>query len=188
MPPCWTRSELQRPRGSRDHESGLRTVVSLDDLQIADRRAFADRHGACVFVGPIAGERRRVVVELDDDGVEGWVKSDEDEKRTSSASSTSRAALAKPRLAVAVAEQLMQEDRKHVLLIDLNLQTNATVALISEEQWAEMDNDGRTIAQLFEDRLNPHNTPKFDIPRPLIVWLRGPATGPVYRCARLAST
>jgi chromosome partitioning protein len=96
--------------------------------------------------------------------------------------------LAKPRLAVAVAEQLMQEDRKHVLLIDLDLQTNATVALISEEQWAEMDNDGRTIAQLFEDRLNPHNTPKFDIPRPLIVWLRGPATGPVYRCARLAST
>jgi chromosome partitioning protein len=74
--------------------------------------------------------------------------------------------LAKPRLAVAVAEQLMQEDRKHVLLIDLDLQTNATVALISEEQWAEMDNDGRTIAQLFEDRLNPHNTPIFDIPRP----------------------
>jgi chromosome partitioning protein len=26
-----------------------------------------------------------------------------------------------------------------------------------------MDKDGRTIAQLFEDRLNPHNAPKFDI-------------------------
>jgi hypothetical protein len=65
--------------------------------------------------------------------------------------------------AVAVAEMLAQEQRKHVLLIDLDPQTNATVSLISEEKWAEMDKDGRTIAQLFEDRLNPQNAPKFDI-------------------------
>jgi len=65
--------------------------------------------------------------------------------------------------AVAVAEMLAQEQRKHVLLIDLDPQTNATVTLISEEEWAEMDKDGRTIAQLFEDRLNPHNAPKFNI-------------------------
>jgi chromosome partitioning protein len=48
-------------------------------------------------------------------------------------------------------------------LIDLDPQTNATVTLISEEQWAEMDKDGRTIAQLFEDRLNPQIAPKFDM-------------------------
>ncbi|MCX7183701.1 MAG: ParA family protein [Nitrosospira sp.] len=65
--------------------------------------------------------------------------------------------------AVAVAEMLAQDERKHVLLIDLDPQTNATASLISEDQWAEMDKDGRTIAQLFEDRLNPHNAPKFDI-------------------------
>jgi chromosome partitioning protein len=64
--------------------------------------------------------------------------------------------------AVAVAEMLSQEERKHVLLIDLDPQTNATVTLISEEQWAEMDRGGQTIAQLFEDRLNSHNAPKFD--------------------------
>jgi chromosome partitioning protein len=56
--------------------------------------------------------------------------------------------------AVAVAEMLAQEERKHVLLIDLDPQTNATVTLISEEKWAEMDREGRTVAQLFEDRLN----------------------------------
>jgi chromosome partitioning protein len=65
--------------------------------------------------------------------------------------------------AVAVAEMLAQEERKHVLLIDLDPQTNATVTLISEDKWAELDNDGRTIAQLFEDRLNPNNAPVFDI-------------------------
>ena len=65
--------------------------------------------------------------------------------------------------AVAVAEMLAQEERKQVLLIDLDPQTNATVTLITEDQWAEMDKDGRTIAQLFEDRLNPQNVPKFDI-------------------------
>jgi hypothetical protein len=62
-----------------------------------------------------------------------------------------------------VAEMLAQEDRKHVLLIDLDPQTNATVTLISEDQWAEMDNESLTIAQLFDDRLNPHNEPKFNV-------------------------
>jgi chromosome partitioning protein len=65
--------------------------------------------------------------------------------------------------AVAVAEILAQEDRKHVLLVDLDPQTNATVTVISEEQWAECDKDGRTVAQLFADKLNPHDAPKFDI-------------------------
>ena len=70
--------------------------------------------------------------------------------------------------AVAVAEMLAQDHRKHVLLIDLDPQTNATVTLISEEQWAQRDGDGRTIAQLFDDRLNPQNAPRFDI-EPAIV-------------------
>lgn len=55
-----------------------------------------------------------------------------------------------------------------MLLIDLDPQTNATVTLISEEQWAEMDSNGRTIAQLFEDRLNPQNEPKFDIEKAIV--------------------
>jgi chromosome partitioning protein len=37
------------------------------------------------------------------------------------------------------------------------------VTLIREELRAEMDRDGRTIAQLFEDRLNPQNASKFNI-------------------------
>jgi chromosome partitioning protein len=70
--------------------------------------------------------------------------------------------------AVAVAEILAQDDRKQVLLVDLDPQTNATVNVISEEKWAERDNDGRTIAQLFADKLNPHDPPKFDIEKAII--------------------
>jgi chromosome partitioning protein len=65
--------------------------------------------------------------------------------------------------AVAVAEMLASEQRKHVLLIDLDPQTNATVALIAEDRWVQLDKEGRTIAQLFADRLNPGTAPKFDI-------------------------
>jgi chromosome partitioning protein len=65
--------------------------------------------------------------------------------------------------AIAVAEFLAREERKHVLLIDLDPQTNATVTLISEDQWADMDREGRTIAQLFEDYLNQQYQPRFDI-------------------------
>ena len=69
----------------------------------------------------------------------------------------------KTTMAVAVAEMLAQDHRRHVLLIDLDPQTNATVTLISEERWARLDREGRTIAQLFDDRLNPQNTPLFDV-------------------------
>jgi chromosome partitioning protein len=67
--------------------------------------------------------------------------------------------------AVAVAEILAQDERRHVLLIDLDPQTDATISLISEEQWEERDREGRTLAQLLDDRLNPQEPPKFDIER-----------------------
>lgn len=66
---------------------------------------------------------------------------------------------------VGVADILAQEHRKHVLVVDLDPQTNATVTLIKEEKWLEMDKEGRTIAQLFADKLNPQIPPRFDIER-----------------------
>src|SRR2546430_9357840 len=95
--------------------------------------------------------------------VEEWVKSFRGEETHILSFINLKGGVGKTTTAVAVAEMLAQEERKHVLLIDLDPQTNATVTLISEEQWAEMDKDGRTIAQLFEDRLNPQNAPKFNI-------------------------
>jgi chromosome partitioning protein len=99
----------------------------------------------------------------DREKISAWVKSFRGEETHILSFINLKGGVGKTTTAVAVAEMLAQEERKHVLLIDLDPQTNATVTLISEEQWAEMDREGRTIAQLFEDRLNPQNAPKFDI-------------------------
>jgi chromosome partitioning protein len=70
--------------------------------------------------------------------------------------------------AVAVAEILSGEFRKKVLLIDLDPQTNATITLIGEKQWAELNKQGHTLAQLFKDALqeNPSKR-KFDLSKTL---------------------
>lgn len=94
---------------------------------------------------------------------ETWVKSFKGDKTHVLSFINLKGGVGKTTTAVAVAEFLAQEERKHVLLIDLDPQTNATVTLISEEQWADMDNSGRTVAQLFADKINPHEAPKFDI-------------------------
>jgi chromosome partitioning protein len=95
--------------------------------------------------------------------VEQWVKTFKREAPHVLSFINLKGGVGKTTVAVAVAEILAHEDRKHVLLVDLDPQTNASVTVISEEQWAEMDRDGRTIAQLFADRLNGHQAPRFDI-------------------------
>jgi len=99
----------------------------------------------------------------DREQVSDWVKSFRGEETHVLSFINLKGGVGKTTTAVAVAEILAQEHRKHVLLIDLDPQTNATVTLISEAQWAELDRDGHTIAQLFDDRLNPQNGPRFDI-------------------------
>ncbi len=99
---------------------------------------------------------------------EAWVKSFRGEETYVLSFLNLKGGVGKTTTAVAVAEILAQEERKHVLLIDLDPQTNATVTLIAEEQWAELDKDGRTIAQLFDDRLNPQIAPKFDIEKAIV--------------------
>ena len=97
------------------------------------------------------------------EAVEAWIKGFKGQETHVLSFINLKGGVGKTTTAVAVAEMLAQEERKHILVIDLDPQTNATVTLISEEKWAEMDRDGRTIAQLFEDRLNPQNAPKFDV-------------------------
>ena len=54
---------------------------------------------------------------------------------------------------VGLAEMLVAEHRMEFLLIDLDPQTNATVSLIDEQAWKELDEQGLTVAQLFIDAL-----------------------------------
>lgn len=104
----------------------------------------------------------------DHEKIEAWIKKFKDEETHIVSFINLKGGVGKTTTAVAVAEMLAQEHQKHVLLIDLDPQTNATVTLISEEKWSEMDKNGQTIAQLFEDRLNPHAIPKFDIETAII--------------------
>jgi chromosome partitioning protein len=71
--------------------------------------------------------------------------------------------VAKTTTSIGVAEILAKELRKHVLYIDLDAQTNATINLIGEVEWQRRNADGRTLAQLFLDKLRPELPPKFDI-------------------------
>ena len=53
--------------------------------------------------------------------------------------------VAKTTTTVQLAECLSSEFSKKVLVIDLDPQTNATIALIKEEKWEELDQSGQTF-------------------------------------------
>jgi chromosome partitioning protein len=62
---------------------------------------------------------------------------------------------------IALAEFLTYQQNKSVLVVDLDPQTNATVALIGEEEWKKRNNKGKTLLQLFKDKLD--KTEKFSL-------------------------
>lgn len=69
---------------------------------------------------------------------------------------------------VAVAEMLSTVYKKKVLVVDLDPQTNATVMLIGEKKWEELNDAGYTLARLFKDALEPEGAPRlFDLGKTL---------------------
>jgi len=54
---------------------------------------------------------------------------------------------------IQLAECLASEFSKKVLVIDLDPQTNATIALIGEDKWQEVSNLKQTLFHLFHDKL-----------------------------------
>ena len=69
--------------------------------------------------------------------------------------------VAKTTTTVQIAECLVSEFGKKVLVVDLDPQTNATISLIDEDAWEKLDADGQTLFQLFNDRLEKTKT--FDL-------------------------
>lgn len=74
--------------------------------------------------------------------------------------------VAKTTSAVQLADTLATFHQKRVLVLDLDAQTNATLALIGEERWAKADDQGQTLAQLFIDQVA--GTTRFDLPSALM--------------------
>lgn len=66
--------------------------------------------------------------------------------------------VAKTTTTVGLAEMLTSEFKKKVLLIDLDPQTNATTMLIGENAWKKLNDQGYTLATLFEEVLEPDDT------------------------------
>jgi len=73
--------------------------------------------------------------------------------------------VAKTTTTVQLAECLSSRFDKRVLVVDLDPQTNATISLIGEDKWEEIDNQGQTLFHLFDDKLK--NTATFDIKKAL---------------------
>ena len=95
--------------------------------------------------------------------IEDWLKQREGRAPKVLSFINLKGGVGKTTTSVAVAEILAKEHRKHVLVIDLDPQTNATINLLGEEEWKKRDDAGLTLAQLFEDKLNPQLPPKFDL-------------------------
>ena len=67
---------------------------------------------------------------------------------------------------IALAEFLAYEKNQKVLVIDLDPQTNATVALIGEDEWVRRNEKGRTLLQLFKDKIDRTNL--FDLSKSIV--------------------
>src|SRR5688572_29556260 len=65
--------------------------------------------------------------------------------------------VAKTTTTVATAQMLDVEFQKRVLVVDLDPQTNATVMLIGDKRWRELQESGQTVARLFRDALEGKN-------------------------------
>src|SRR5690242_19406213 len=72
----------------------------------------------------------------------------------------------KTTLTLALAHYLAGEHGKRVLVIDLDPQTNATIALVTERRWRERDQAGQTLYQLFKDQIE--NTRLFSAPEAIL--------------------
>ena len=148
-------------------EEKLVGIAEIADFAEVSRQAVGNwRHRYDHFPRPLQQLQSGPV--WDRETVETWVKKFKGEETHVLSFINLKGGVGKTTVAVAVAEILAHEDRKHVLLIDLDPQTNATVTVISEEQWATSDKDGRTVAQLFSDKLNPQEVPKFDIEKAIV--------------------
>ncbi|MFC4456295.1 ParA family protein [Deinococcus sonorensis] len=74
--------------------------------------------------------------------------------------------VAKTTTLVQVAETLAFMRGQRVLVLDLDPQTNATIALMGEDAWERVDEAQQTVAQLFLDQI--HGTRTFELPRAIV--------------------
>lgn len=85
--------------------------------------------------------------------IRAWLRKRRSPMTTTIATINLKGGVGKSTTTVAVAEVLSAVFRKTVLVIDLDPQTNATTMLIGEDKWRKLNDEGKTLAQLFKDAL-----------------------------------
>lgn len=95
--------------------------------------------------------------------VRAWLRKRRAPMATVIATINLKGGVGKTTTTVAMAEFLAGEFGKRVLVVDLDPQTNATVMLIGETKWKELNARGQTLAQLFKDGLEEPSERRFDL-------------------------
>jgi chromosome partitioning protein len=85
--------------------------------------------------------------------VRRWLKKRKNKMATIISTINLKGGVGKSTTTVAMAEFLSAELGQKVLVIDLDPQTNASVMLIGDAKWDELNKKGATLAQLFKDAL-----------------------------------
>lgn len=140
-------------------------VSEIAELAGVSRQAVSNwRTRSKNFPLPLAELSSGPVWEKED--VENWLKNKEGKMTKVISFINLKGGVGKTTTTVAIAEFLALERQQHVLVVDLDPQTNATIALIDEAVWEKRDNAGLTLLQMFQDKLDKTN--KFDINQAII--------------------
>lgn len=119
------------------------------------------------FPAPVADLASGPVFQRSD--VRRWLKKRKNKMATIISTINLKGGVGKSTTTVAMAEFLSAELGFKVLVIDLDPQTNATVMLIGEAKWEELNKKGATLAQLFKDSLlEDPGKAKFDLDEALV--------------------
>lgn len=97
--------------------------------------------------------------------VRAWLKRRKRQVANVIATINLKGGVGKTTLTVAMAEMLSVVFQQKVLVIDLDPQTSATVMLIGEDKWKDLNAKGLTLARLFQDALEDQQ--KFDLKKTL---------------------
>ena len=144
-------------------EQELIGLIEVAELAGVTPSAVANwRKRARDFPAPVADLKSGPVFRLSQ--IRAWLRRRKVPMTTVIATINLKGGVGKSTTTVAVAEMLSASFRKKVLVIDLDPQTNATTMLIGEDKWRTLNDEGKTLAQLFKDALEPDAKEKlFDI-------------------------
>jgi chromosome partitioning protein len=105
--------------------------------------------------------------------VRAWLRKRKVPMATAISTINLKGGVGKTTLTVAVAQMLAGEFGKRILVVDLDPQTNATVMLIDEDRWRELDDQRLTVADLFEAALRADDVAPFDLTRCILTNVGG---------------